>query len=221
MAFEQEKAEVVRIAKLMYHSGMTNLFEGNVSVRVGDVFLLTPSQQDKDQLTPDMILEMEMDGNVLYAREGLKPSCEYRMHAALYNMRPDIRAVVHNHSAYATAYAMAGQPIASDAHLELNLLFGQIPVAPYGMLGTERIYAGMEPLMKDYHVVLLENHGLLAVGRDLVTAYSRAEAAEKMAKTLLLTKLLGGEKPLPREELEQVRRDSLAARHHEMLNDEC
>lgn len=216
MAYEAEKAEVVRIAKQMYRSGMTNLFEGNVSMRTKEGYLLTPSQQDKERLTPEMILEMDMDGNVLHAAAGMRPSCEYRMHAALYRMRPDIGAVVHNHSAYATAYAMAGQPIASDAHLELNLLFGQVPVALYGMLGTERIYAGLEPLMKDYHVVLLENHGLLAVGPDLETAYSRAEAAEKMAKTLLMTKLLGGEKPLPREELEQVRRDSLAKRHEEM-----
>lgn len=216
MRFEWEKTEIVRIAKTMYRSGMTNLFEGNVSMRVGDVMLLTPSQQDKEQMTPDMIIELDLEGKVLFAKEGLRPSVEYRMHAALYRMRPDIRAVVHNHSAYATAYAMAGRPIVSDAHVELNLLFGQVPVVPYGMLGTEAIYAGIEPLIQDYHVVLLENHGLLAVGPDLVTAYSRAEAAEKMAKTLLLTGLLGGEKPLPAEELEQVRRDGQARRHAEM-----
>ena len=218
MAWEQEKAEIVRIVKAMYHSGMTNLFEGNVSVCTGSTILLTPSQQDKERLTPDMILELDMDGNVLYAKEGLRPSVEYRMHAMLYRVRPDIGAVVHNHSTYATAYAMAGKPIASEAHLELNLLFGEIPVAPYGMIGTEAIYAGLVPLMQDYHVALLENHGLLAVGPDLVTAFSRAEAAEKMAKTLLMTRLLGGEKPLPPEELAAVRRDSLAARHREMEN---
>lgn len=216
MAYEREKAEVVRITKTMYHSGMTNLFEGNVSMRVGDVMLLTPSQQDKEKMTPDMIIELDLQGNVLYAPEGLRPSVEYRMHAAVYRMRPDIRAIVHNHSACATAYAMAGKPIASDAFLELNLLFGQIPVAPYGMLGTEAIYAGIEPLLRDYHVILLENHGVLAVGPDLITAYSRAEAAEKMAKTLILTNLLGGEKPLPAEELEKVRRDGQAKRHAEM-----
>ena len=216
MAFEREKAEIVRITQTMYHSGMINLFEGNVSMRVGDVMLLTPSQQDKGQMTPDMIIELDLNGNVLYAPEGLRPSVEYRMHAAAYRMRPDIRAVVHNHSACATAYAMAGKPIASDAFLELNLLFGQVPVVPYGMLGTEAIYAGMEPLLQDYHVVLLENHGLLAVGPDLTTAYSRAEAAEKMAKILILTNQLGGEKPLPAEELEKVRREGQARRHAEM-----
>ena len=216
MAYEREKAEIVRITQTMYRSGMINLFEGNVSMRVGDVMLLTPSQQDKGQMTPDMIIELDLNGNVLYAPEGLRPSVEYRMHAAAYRMRPDIRAVVHNHSACATAYAMAGKPIASDAFLELNLLFGQVPVVPYGMLGTEAIYAGMEPLLQDYHVVLLENHGLLAVGPDLTTAYSRAEAAEKMAKILILTNQLGGEKPLPAEELEKVRREGQARRHAEM-----
>lgn len=216
MAFEWEKAEIVRVAKAMYHSGMINLFEGNVSMRVGDTMLLTPSRQDKEQMTPDMIIELDLEGGVRHAKEGLRPSVEYRMHAALYRMRPDIRAVVHNHSACATAYALAGKPIASDAHLELNLLFGQIPVAPYGMLGTEAVYTGIEPLMQDHHVVLLENHGLLAVGPDLLTAYSRAEAAEKIAKTLILTNLLGGEKPLPAEELEKVRREGLAKRHAEM-----
>ncbi len=216
MAYEREKAEIVRIAKTMYRSGMTNLFEGNVSMRVGDTMLLTPSQQDKEQMTPDMIIELDLEGKVIYAPEGLRPSVEYGMHAALYGLRPDIRAVVHNHSAWATAYAMAGKPIVSDAHVELNLLFGQVPVAPYGMLGTPAIYAGIEPLIKDYHVVLLENHGVLAVGPDLVTAYSRAEAVEKMAKTLILTKLIGDEKPLPADELEKVRKDGQEKRWMEM-----
>lgn len=216
MAYEQEKAEIVRIAQAMYHSGMTNLFEGNVSMRVGEVMLLTPSQQDKEKMTPEQIIELDLSGNVLYAPEGLRPSVEYRMHAAVYGMRPDVRAIVHTHSACATAYAMAGKPIASDSYLELNLLFGQIPVAPYGMLGTPEIYRGLEPLLRDYHVVLLANHGVLAVGQDLTTAWSRAEAAEKMAKTMILTGFLGGGQPLPAGELEQIRRDGQEKRHQEM-----
>ena len=220
LKFQWEKEEIVRIAKTMYRSGMTNLFEGNVSMRVGETMLLTPSQQDKERLCPEQIIELDLQGNVLYAGAGLRPSVEYRMHAEVYRVRPDVRAIVHNHSAFATAYAVAGKPIASDGHVELNLLFGQVPVAPYGMLGTEAIYQGLEPLLRDYHVVLLENHGLLAVGPDLVTAYSRAEAAEKMAKTLLLANVLGGAKPLPAEELEQIRRDGQEKRHAEMRNPE-
>ena len=216
MNFLKEKEEIVRTVQRMYRSGMTNLFEGNVSARAGDVMLLTPSQQDKEQMTPEMIVELDLDGNILYAPDGLRPSCEYRMHAAVYSMRPDVRAIVHTHSTAATAFALAGQPIASDSHLELNLLFGQVPVAPYGMLGTEKIYAGFAPLLADYHVLLLANHGVLAVAKDLTTAYARAEAVEKMAKTLWMTRLLGSETPLPPEELAQIRIDGQAARHTEM-----
>lgn len=205
MAYEQEKAAVVRVTQAMYRSGMTNLFEGNVSMRVGDVMLLTPSQQDKELLTPDMILELDLDGNVLYALPGLKPSVEYGMHALAYRVRPDIRAVVHEHSACATAFAMAGKPIASEGFAELNILFGEIPVAPYGLSGTEAIYAGVAPLLEDHNVILLEGHGVLAVGPDVITAYGRAEAVEKIAKTLILSRMMGGEKPLPPGELEKAR----------------
>ncbi len=214
--FEKEKADVVRIAQKMYHSGMTNMFEGNVSVRSGNTILLTPSQQDKDTLTIEKIIEMDMDGRVKNPECGLKPSVEYRMHAKLYSLRPDIRAVVHNHSAYATAFAMAGREIVSDAHLELNLLFGKIPVVPYGMLGTEDIYRGIEPLVSDYNAFLLENHGVLAVGPDATTAFSRIEAVEKIAKTLILTQWVGGEKSLPAEELVRVRLQGQQNRHKEM-----
>ena len=214
--FEKEKADVVRIAQKMYHCGMTNMFEGNVSVRSGDTILLTPSQQDKDTLTIEKIIEMDMDGRVKNPACGLKPSVEYRMHARLYALRPDIRAVVHNHSAFASAYALAGKAIESDAHLELNLMFGKIPVVPYGMLGTEDIYRGIDPLICDYNAMLLENHGVLAVGPDATTAFSRIEAVEKIAKTLILTGLLGGEKPLPQEELLRVREQGQKNRHTEM-----
>ena len=216
MAFEAEKAEIIRVSQRMYRSGMINMFEGNASIRAGDTILITASQRAKDSLTAEMIIEMDRDGAILNPESGLKPSSEAMMHIALYKMRPDIHAIVHNHSAYATAYAMAGIPIESVSHPELNFLFGKVPVAPYGTPGTERIYEGIAPLMKDYNVVLLENHGVLGVGGNLEVAFSRVEAVEKIAKTLLMTKMLGGEKPLPEKELQIMRAGGLQARHREM-----
>lgn len=216
MAFEAEKAAVIRISQQMYRSGMINMFEGNVSVLSGDVILITPSQQGKESLTEDQIIEMDRDGAVLNPECGLKPSSEAMMHVALYRMRPDIRAIIHNHSAYATAYAMAGLPIESVSHPELNFLFGKVPVVPYGTPGTERIYEGVEPLIRDYNVVLLENHGVLSVGKTAEIAFSRVEAVEKIAKTLLMTRLLGGEKPIPERELQLMRAGGQQARHKEM-----
>lgn len=214
--YEKEKMEVIRASQIMYRSGMINMFEGNASVRVGDTIVITPSQQSKEDLTTDRIIEIDMNGEVQNPACGMKPSSEVGMHIALYQMRPDIRAIVHNHSAYATAFAMAGKPIVSTAHPELNFLFGQIPLAPYGTPGTDRIYKGIEPLIRDYNVVLLENHGVLAVGTDMTTALSRAEATEKIAKTVLLTTLLGGEKPLPEKELQMMRIGGQQKRHKDM-----
>ncbi|MCI8505642.1 MAG: class II aldolase/adducin family protein [Lachnospiraceae bacterium] len=205
MKIEEKKQEIVEVFRMMYRRGMVNLFEGNISVRAKDRFLVTPSQQNKETMTADMILEVDGEGKVLKGLPEMKPSSEFKMHLEVYRLRPDVGACVHNHSVCATAFAAAGQPIVSSGIAESNVVFGQIPVAVYGRPGTEAIYQSFEGLLPQYNVLLLENHGVLAVGGDLLHAYSFAEAAEKTAKIILFTKLLGGEKPLPEEELMALR----------------
>jgi len=205
MSMKQAKEDIVNIAKKMYFSGMVNIFEGNVSVRFEDRFLITPSQQSKEDMTSDMVIEIGAEGDVLNPSESYKPSSETKMHLEVYRLRPDVNAVVHNHSPYATAYAAAGIPIKTKALTEMLLLFGEIPVAPYGTPGTERIYAGLKEHLACNNAVLLANHGVLAVGDTLLSAYSIAEAVEKLAQTLLYVKLLGGEQPIPEDEALQIR----------------
>ena len=115
------KEEIVRYFRRLYEQGTINLFEGNISARVGDVVLMTPSQQNKETLLPEMIVEMDMEGNV--KGNGLPPSSEYRMHLALYRLRPDLGAVVHTHSAFASAFALAGKPI-RNAMAEMWMFYG-------------------------------------------------------------------------------------------------
>ncbi len=121
------------------------------------------------------------------------------MHLEIYRLRPDVGAVAHTHSAYATAFALAGLPLRCQL-AELFLFFGgEIPCCAYGEPGTAAVYAEFEKYFGDQgkDAVLLANHGPVAVGRDLEEAFSRAEALEKLAKTALLARLLGGESPLP------------------------
>jgi len=184
---------------------MVNIFEGNVSMRLEDRFLITPSQQSKEDMIEDMIIELDADGNILNPSVKYKPSSEVRMHLEVYRLRPDVNAVVHCHSAHATAYAVAGKPIRTQALTEMLLIFGEIPVVPYGTPGTERIFAGFKEHLAYNNAVLLANHGVLAVGDTLMKAYSIAEAVEKLAQTLLYVKLLGGEQPIPEEEERQIR----------------
>lgn len=199
------KQEIIKTSKMMYRSGMVNMFEGNISMRFGDKFLITPSQQSKEDMLEEMIVELDAEGAILNPSEKYKPSSELTMHLAAYSLRPDVNAIVHNHSAYATAYAIAGQAISSDALTELNFIFGNIPVVPYGTPGTKRIHEHFDTYLKYNNAVLLSNHGVLTLGPNLTIAYSIAEAVEKIAQTLLLSKLLGKEKPLPAEELKQIR----------------
>ena len=202
---KQAKEEIVKIAKKMYLSGMVNIFEGNVSMRLEDRYLITPSQQSKEDMTEDMIIEIDAGGKILNPSEKYKPSSEVKMHLEVYRLRPDVNAVVHCHSTYATAYAVAGKPIQTQALTEMLLIFGEIPLVPYGTPGTERIYAGFEEHLVNNNAVLLANHGVLTVGDTLLNAYSIAEAVEKLAQTLFYVKILGGEQPIPEEEARMIR----------------
>ncbi len=205
MLVEEAKLEMIKYGKIMYHNGMVNMFEGNISLHFQDRFFITPSQQSKEDMTTDMIVELDEEGNVLNPSDNYKPSSEYRMHLKCYKLRPDINAVVHNHSLYATAYAVAGKSIKSDALTEMNLMFGEIPLAAYGTPGTDAITKDFPKYLSNGNALLLANHGLLTVGYNLQLAYSVAEAVEKIAQMLFLVKHLGGESALPEEELTMLR----------------
>ena len=202
---DELKQEIVEVVKKEYRFQMVNMFEGNVSIRYNDKMLITPSQVNKEIMTPEMIIETDLEGNILYQREGLYPSSEMGMHLEVYRVRPDVSAVVHNHSMYATAYAINNMPIVSDALTEMNVTFGQVPVVPYGTPGTDRIYRDFDKYLGNYSAVLLANHGVLAFGQGLEKAFSVAEAVEKVAQTLYIARQLGEPSPIPGEEVKALR----------------
>ena len=205
MRFETEKREIIGRFRRLYESGMINMFEGNISVRAGDVILMTPSQMEKEKITPAMITEMDIDGNVLNEPE-VKASSEYKLHLAVYRLRDDIRAVVHTHSTYATACAVSGIPVAGNM-AEIFMFFGgEIPVCTYGAPGSEAIYADFPRYFvdEDRDAVLLANHGVVTAGRTLAEAYSKTEAAEKIAKINAIVRESGSELVLPEEEREKL-----------------
>ena len=93
---DELKQGIVDIVKKEYRLQMVNMFEGNVSVRYEDKMLITPSQINKEIMTPEMIIETDMEGNILYQPENLHPSSETKMHLEVYHVRSDVQAVVHN-----------------------------------------------------------------------------------------------------------------------------
>ncbi len=191
--------ELVFTARLLYDKGLANAFEGNVSVRAGDAVYITPSAVCKGFLKPEQVAVVALDGAVLHA-DGVKPSSETRLHLACYAARPDVKGVVHAHPPHATAFAVAGREISAPGYPEALVLYGKIPLAAYGRPSTDGIWQGVVPLLPDYDVVLLENHGVVAVGGTALEAFFRLESAESIARVLILAETLGGEKPLPEQE---------------------
>ena len=201
---ERVKKQLVEVSRLMYSKGMVNAFEGNISVLRGERVYITPSAICKGFLTEDMIVVTDLEGNVL---EGsYKPSSEIKLHLASYKRRKDIGSVVHAHPPYATAFAIANKPIEAKSYSEVLLLFGSIPIAPYGTPSTDEVFSSIEPYLAGHDVVLLANHGIVSVGSDVYEAFFKLESAETIAKTLTLALLQGGGKDLPDYRVKELRK---------------
>jgi L-fuculose-phosphate aldolase len=132
------------------------------------------------------------------------PSSEMRMHLLYYRLRPDVRAVCHAHPATATGFAAAGRALEEAVLPEVVSLLGKIPLAPYGTPGTWELCAGLESLVPNHDAILLENHGVVTCGRDLITAYQRMETVEHFARVMITAEALGGARLLTLGEIRKL-----------------
>lgn len=199
---EQIKRQLIEVAKLAYDKEMVNTYEGNISIRNGNYICITPSCFPKSLLSEEMISVIDLEGNVI---EGsLKPSSEWKLHTLSYIERSDVNGIIHSHSPYTTAYAVANKSIETNAYPEMIVLFDRIPLAAYGTQSTNEIFTGVREYIKDYDVILLANHGVISTGKDVYAAFYKLEAAESIAKVLILSEMLGGGKALPEEKLDEL-----------------
>ena len=197
--------DCLKAAKLLYQRFLVNAYEGNVSVRLGDHILVTPSSVCKEELEEDDLVEVDIEsGATIAAKPGRVASSETKMHLCVYR-NSAAQAVVHAHPPFATAYAVAAKPIETRAYPEMRVLYDRIPICRYGRPGTEAINVDIPEALKTHDVFLLSNHGLVACGPSAITAAYRLEGVESIAKMLTLTQLHGGESPLPRAELEALK----------------
>jgi L-fuculose-phosphate aldolase len=199
------REEVARVAKQLIDSGLVTGTSGNVSASTpeGDV-LMTPSGIDYGELEPDDVVLVGVAGEAL---EGsLQPSTETPMHTGIYRARPEVGAVVHTHSVFATTLACLGWTI-PPVHYMLTTLSedGEIPLAPYTTYGTEQLadYAA-EALGESRNACLLQNHGTITVGDSPEEAFSRTVVLEEMAEIYYRTRVAGGPVLLAPEQVEDV-----------------
>ena len=190
---EEARAAIIEVGKRIYQKGYVAANDGNISCRISEnEILVTPTGVSKGYMTPESMVRMNLDGEVL--SEG-KPSSEVKMHIRAYRENPEINAVVHAHPIVSTSFSIVGLEMAQPVVSEAVLVTGNILFAPYAEPGSYEVPEAIAPYVKDYNAVLLANHGALSWGRDLYQALYRMEALEHQAQiyfhSLLLAHITG------------------------------
>lgn len=199
------RAQICDICYKMWQLGWVAANDGNVSVKLGDDrFLATPTGMSKAFITPEKLLLINGRGEIVEAQEGLRPSSEIKMHLRCYAERPDVGAVIHAHPPGATGFAVAHKPMDMYNMIEDVAAIGSVPLTPYGTPSTYEVPEAIAPYLAEHDVMLLENHGALAVGADPITAFYRMESLELWAKITINAVILGGSHDISRENIDKL-----------------
>jgi L-fuculose-phosphate aldolase len=199
---EQLRKDIVEIGRRLWLRGFVASNDGNISVRLGaDRLLMTPASVSKGFMTEEMMVITDLDGTPVSGAPGRKASSEILMHLVAYRQRPDVAAVVHAHPPLSTGFAVAGIALDRAVLAEVVTTLGSIPIADYGTPSTRELADTVAPYVKAHDGLLLANHGALALGKDLFSAYYKMETIEHFARISLVARQLGRENLLSREEV--------------------
>lgn len=187
----------------MADAGLIAGQDGNVAVRVGaDRALVTATGLLKAAVTADDIVEVDLSGR--HVRGQKRASSELDMHLRILRHRADVGAVVHAHPPVATGFGVAGEAFDDCVLPELIFQVGHVPLVPYGTPGTPELGDQIEPYLADFSVLVLANHGAVAMGPTLTDALIRMESLEHAAKIILTARLLGRVVPLEPGQVQQL-----------------
>lgn len=202
--YKYYREEVVNTAHDMAKTGLNFGTWGNISLRTApDLVSITPSGIPYHELQPDDICVLDLYGQVV---EGFrKPSTEFPLHLAIHKSRKDIQAVVHVHSKYASAFAVARQAIPVALEEMAQLIGAAVPVAAYALPGSSMLAENTVVALKEGYAVLLPAHGLVTLGNGLQEAVLRCLVIERSAQTILNSHLLGTPVLLEEEDIKALR----------------
>ncbi|OUQ41461.1 fuculose phosphate aldolase [Gemmiger sp. An120] len=199
------KEQICDVCHKTWQLGWVAANDGNVSARLEDgTFLCTPTGMSKSFITPEKLLRINDKGEVLEGAEGLRPSSEIKMHLRCYAKRPDVWSVIHAHPPGATGFAVAHKAMDMYNMIEDVAVIGSVPLTPYGTPSTSEVPDAIEPYLEEHDVMLLENHGALAVGSDVITAFYRMESLELWAKITINAVILGGSIDISQENIQKL-----------------
>ena len=203
MQNDELRREIIRHARSLNSLGLSEGTSGNISARAGSAMLITPSGVAYQDLEPASVAQMPLDGAGVW--EGpMKPSSEWRFHLDILNARPDVGAIVHAHSTYATVHSILHRPIRAVHYMIASFGGDEIACTAYAPFGTSELSELALAGLGERHGVLLGNHGMIVTGKDLGQAMWRAVELETLAKQSYLAGLAGTPVILSGEEISRT-----------------
>jgi L-fuculose-phosphate aldolase len=205
ISFLKVRQEVIATGREMKACSLVVGTWGNISARVpGEALMaITPTGVDYDEITPDGIVIMDYNGNVIDGN--LLPSIEFPLHSAIYKAREDVNAVMHTHSTYSTAFAIARKPIPAAAEDLVQIVGGDVRVGEYHLPGSAELGPEVVKSLEGRNAAILANHGALAAGKDLKETMKIINVVEKSAQAAIYAQLLGGVVALGQDDIDFMR----------------
>jgi len=197
------RKQLVRFGRWMNRLGFAPGTSGNLSARLdAERILATPTGCSKFLLHASDMVIVDLDGNQLSGAR--RVTSEIDMHLTIYRMRGDVRGIVHAHPPTATAFASSGIALDEPLCSEIVMTLGTVPLAPYATTGSSSLGSSLAPFISDHDAILMANHGAVTYGATLLDAFMRMETVEHFARICVVTRQLGGGKPLMHEMLSEL-----------------
>lgn len=203
----QIRKELIKYGKELIEKGLVSGTGGNISARAGNFIYLSPSGFSLDEIKPHQYVKIDLNvsGKKIEASP-FSPSCEMPMHLACYRARSDIKAVMHVHPPFAIGLGCAGVKLKALFPDFVVLIGEELPLLPYLLPGSEILGKKVREVLKNNSAVLLQNHGLVTVGKNLREAFLRAEIIEEAAKIYFISCLLGKTCMLTNKEIDDIKK---------------
>lgn len=198
------RRDIIAACREMNALGINQGTSGNISMRFGNHMLITPTAMPYEKMKPADLCRMPIEGEYGSSDGSLMPSTEWRFHLDILRARPDVGAVVHCHSTYATALAICHKPIPAIHYMIAGAGGPTINVAEYATYGTKELSVFALKALEGRTCCLLGNHGQIATGPTLDRALWLAVELETLAKQYVLTQMIGGAHILPDDEIARV-----------------
>ena len=197
------REDICEVGRYVWQKGWVAANDGNITIRLDhERILATPTGVSKGRMHPEDLIIVDMQGNKIEGRK--ERTSEIAMHVTIYNMRSDVKSVVHAHPPVATGFAAAGKPLNLALLPEVVIGLGCVPLAAYGLPGTPELTEPMLPYIPKYDAIMMGNHGAVCYGDDVWRAFYRMETVEHFARISLVAELLGGPNVLPKVEVDKL-----------------